>query len=156
MSNEAIPPVWAVAANIVTVRRFGPGGNEIKLGTKHFRPGTKVYIIDWYAGMCERITVVGRGRKSHRLIKIVLTVAAVENLRVKMVYEPAVLSKIKEHYPGNMDRLTKTSAETMCKIIPYWQAELNKNHADSELVKNKSSVQGFRFFVRKLFKFLKI
>ena len=47
------PPVWTVTANIVPTRKFGPGGTETRMGTKHFSPGTKVYIIDWYPGTCE-------------------------------------------------------------------------------------------------------
>nr|GFD56498.1 hypothetical protein [Tanacetum cinerariifolium] len=37
---------WTAVANIVRERPYGPGGAEIRLGTKHFAPGAKVYIID--------------------------------------------------------------------------------------------------------------
>ena len=42
---------------------------KIKKGTKHFSGGTKVYIIDWFPGMCETLIVVGRHRKAKRKFK---------------------------------------------------------------------------------------
>ncbi len=67
-----ITPIWTVVANIVRERSYGPGGKELKIGTKHFHPNTKVYVIDWYAGTCEKIIVIGQARKSRRFIKIVI------------------------------------------------------------------------------------
>lgn len=126
-TEKAIEPVWTVAANIVAERPYGPGGKERKRGTKYFRGGTKVYIIDWYAGMCEKIIVVGQARKTGRMIKIVIKATWVENLRVKLCYNPQVIEKIKEHYPGSrIGELNQEFAQTMYSAIPYWQQEINK------------------------------
>jgi len=119
---------WTAVANIVRERPYGPGGAEIRFGTKHFAPGAKVYIIDWYAGMCERIVVVGQHRKSKKLIAIVTDVKLVENLRAKVCYAPAVLAKIKQYfdkgyYPPRIKYLTQDFAELVCKTIPAWQAQ---------------------------------
>jgi hypothetical protein len=115
---------WTAVANIVRERPYSPGGAEIRLGTKHFAPGAKVYIIDWYAGMCERIIVVGQHRKSKHLIAIVIDVKLVENLRAKLCYAPAVLAKIKEyHQSDDLTFLTAEFADTLCKTIPFWQAQ---------------------------------
>jgi hypothetical protein len=118
---------WTVVGNIIRERPYGPGGAEIRVGTKHFTPGAKVYIIDWFAGTCARVVVVGLHRKSKKNIRLVIDVKLVENLRPKLCYTPAVSKKIREHYsPTRIKWLTKEFAETICKTIPYWQAELRK------------------------------
>ena len=115
---------WTAVANIVRERPYGPSGAETRYGTKHFAPGAKVYIIDWYAGMCERIIVVGQHRKSKRMIRLVINVKLVENLRVKVCYAPAVIAKIKEYYsPARLEYLSQAFAGTMCNIIPIWQTQ---------------------------------
>jgi hypothetical protein len=63
---------WTAVGNIVRERAYEPNGAETRLGTKHFAPGAKVYIIDWYGGMCQRIIVVGMHRKSKQLITLAL------------------------------------------------------------------------------------
>jgi hypothetical protein len=120
---------WTAVGNIVRERPYGPGGAETRFGTKHFAPGAKVYIIDWYAGMCRRIIVVGMHRKSKRWITLAIDVRLVENLRPKVCYDPTVIAKFKEHYslkehynPGSISSLTKTFAEAVCASIPYWQS----------------------------------
>ncbi|GAA4506327.1 hypothetical protein GCM10023172_35460 [Hymenobacter ginsengisoli] len=71
----------AAVANSIPERPYGPGGTETRYGTKHFAPGAKVYIIDWYAGTCERIIVVCQQRKSKQFITLVIDVKLAENLR---------------------------------------------------------------------------
>lgn len=127
-ATEAAPEAyWTAVGNIIRERPYGPGGAEIRIGTKHFAPGAKVYIIDWYAGMCERIVVVGLHRKSKKFIRLALDVKVVENLRPKLCYTPAAIRKIKDHYsPGRIPWLTEEFAKRMCEVIPYWQEELKK------------------------------
>lgn len=110
----------------------------MRAGTKHFAPGAKVYIIDWYAGMCQHIVVVGMHRKSKRLITLTLDVRLVENLRPKVCYDPKAIAKMKEHYspkernnPGRIDRLTKEFAETVCQALPHWQRNYKSTEAAS-------------------------
>lgn len=121
---------WTAVGNIVRERTYGPGGAETRLGTKHFAPGAKVYIINWYAGMCRRIIVVGLHRKSKRFITLALDVRLVENLRPKVCYDPAVIAKLKEHfspkphfYPGTIESLTQSFAQRVCATIPQWQQQ---------------------------------
>jgi hypothetical protein len=122
-----IESYWTAVGNIIRERPYGPGGAEIRLGTKHFAPGAKVYVIDWFAGTCARVTVIGLHRKSKKYIRLVIDVKLVETLRPKLCYTPAVIKKIHEHYsPTRIKWLTKEFAETLCKTIPYWQAELRK------------------------------
>ena len=133
-SKAALESYWTAVGNIVRERPYGPGGTETRLGTKHFAPGAKVYIIAWYAGMCRRIIVVGLHRKSKRLITLAIDVRLVENLRPKVCYDPVAIAKMKEHYspkphynPGRITSLTKEFAETICRSIPHWQLNYKNN-----------------------------
>ena len=116
---------WTAVANIVRERPYGPGGAETRRGTKHFASGAKVYIIDWFSGMCERIAVVGLQRGSKRLIALVIDVKLIKNLRVKVCYAPAVIAKIKEYQARqyHSTALTQEFAESLCQVLPIWQAE---------------------------------
>ena len=122
--SSNLEPLWTVNANIVEKHTFGPGGKEKRIGTKHFKPGTKVYIVDWFPGGISDIVVVGLARKPRRFIKIVISVMWVENLRVKLCYNPSALKKIYSHFDtenDNVSRLTKEFAEEMERVIPTWQ-----------------------------------
>ena len=94
-TEAALESCWTAVGNIIRERPYGPGGAEIRFGTKHFAPGAKVYIINWYAGMCERIIVAGMHRKSKHLITITIDVRLVENLRSKVYYNPGAITKFK-------------------------------------------------------------
>jgi hypothetical protein len=136
-AHAAPESYWTAVGNIVRERPYGPGGADIRFGTKHFAPGAKVYIINWYAGLCRRIVVVGLHRKSKRLITLALDVRLVENLRPKVCYDPAVIAKLKEYFtptpryhPGTLDSLTQAFAEQVCAAIPHWQ----RNYKNAEWV----------------------
>ena len=90
------PPVWAVAANIVQEHLLGVE-KELKRGTKHFRPGAKVYIVQ--EGWDENAEVVGHSRGGRR-IKIWLRRAYLENFRVELVYSPAVIKRLTNYRSG--------------------------------------------------------
>jgi hypothetical protein len=64
---------------------------DIRHGTKHFAPGTKVYCFRplWGDGY-EKILVVGLGRRSRRYIAVVVSWTALTNWRAQLVYSPAV------------------------------------------------------------------
>jgi hypothetical protein len=114
--------VWCVIANLVKERPFGPGGEEIRHGTKHFKGGAKLYIIDAYWGMCKSVTVIGHHRKGSRFIKLDIPASYVENLRVKPVYHPKVLQLIGEHFLSQKQYPDKAYAEKICSSIPLWKA----------------------------------
>jgi hypothetical protein len=123
-SKSAPECYWAAVANVITERPYGPGGLETRQGTKHFRPGAKVYIIDWFPGMCEAVTVIGHHRKSNQLMKLVVRVETLVRFRPKLCYSPAVNSIIEEHFAdeGGPHRLTKEFAEQLCEVLPRWKA----------------------------------
>ncbi|MDO7845801.1 hypothetical protein Q5H92_05490 [Hymenobacter sp. M29] len=152
---------WTAVANIIRERPYGPGGEEIRFGTNHFAPGAKVYIIDWYGGMCQRIIVVGLHRKSRRYITLTIDVRLVENLRPKVCYDPTVIAKFKEHHPPkpryNTDYtnyLTKEFAETVCHSIPYWQLNYKSAAETAELSIDEIKFRHPRTFLSRLQVFL--
>lgn len=136
---------WTAVANIVRERPYGPGGAEIRLGTKHFAPGAKVYIIGLFSGTCERIIVVGQHRKAKHLIAIIIDVKLVENLRAKVCYVPAVIAKIQEYYESDdLTFLTAEFADTLCKTIPFWQAQPWRQSQPAPVVPESATLQLLR------------
>lgn len=94
-AKETPEPVWCIVANIVYERPYGPSGEETRSGTKHFAPGAKVYIVDFFWGMGgQDVTVVGRHRKSHRYITIVIRSQWLVNWRAELIYSPHVIREV--------------------------------------------------------------
>ncbi len=116
-------PLWTLVANIKQEISYGEGKMETHKGSKQFSPGTKVYIIDWYAGMCKDITVIGLSRDTKKLITIVIRAEWIENFRVKLCYNPKVCSKIKTYFDkeeAGMQRYTGKFVNDMFIGIHQW------------------------------------
>jgi|GEM_PF-202255 len=114
---------WTAVANVVDERPYGPGGLETRRGTKHFRPGAKVYIIDWFPGMCDAVVVVGYHRKSGQLLTLTVQINTLRQFRAKVCYAPPVLKKIEAYFAdkGGSHWLTREFAEQLCATLPTWQ-----------------------------------
>lgn len=92
-----------IVGNIIGDHYWGEQ-KEIKSGTKHFRAGTKVYCIFMYGGMGhEHIRVLGKPRKSFRMVDVVIRPDYIKNFRVQKVYIPRVIDFIKK-YPRHANR----------------------------------------------------
>jgi hypothetical protein len=90
-------PVWCVAANVLMERGYGPGGAEKRRGTKHFAPGAKVFVYYFFWGTGgERVTVIGRHRKSHRFIRLTMPAKHLANWRAELVYSPYIAKQVRE------------------------------------------------------------
>jgi uncharacterized protein (TIGR02996 family) len=98
-------PVWCVTGNVVESRPFGPGGAETRYGTRLFKPRAKIYLAsiaasDWLflenPQTFHIVQVIGRHRKSLDWIGCILRVANTTNWRVDLVYQPAVLVRLKQ------------------------------------------------------------
>jgi hypothetical protein len=98
--DAAEPTDWCLIGNVVDERPFGEG-REIRRGTKHFTPGTKVYCLppQWGDGY-EKVVAVGICRKSRRWITVVMSRDLIKNWRAKRVYQPAALRRLREGYKG--------------------------------------------------------
>ena len=96
--NRGTESAWCVAANVVMECAYGPGGLEKRRGTKHFAPGAKVYVYDFFWGVAgERVTVMGRHRGSHRFIQLSMRAKHLANWRAELVYSPTVAKVIREN-----------------------------------------------------------
>jgi uncharacterized protein (TIGR02996 family) len=111
-------PIWCVAANVLMERPSGPGGVETRRGTKHFASGAKVYVFYFYWGMGgERVTAIGRHRKSKKYISLTTNASYLANWRVELVYSPTVIRRITEnggefgHFPRGGEESKRRAEE---------------------------------------------
>ena len=109
----------SIVGNIIDRHIWGQE-KRIQRGTKHFRPGTKVYCIFEFGGNGhEHIRVMGKPRKSSRLIDVVISTSLIKKFRMQKVYDPKIISFIKKHggpsaeymAQWGFDGLNKTNAE---------------------------------------------
>lgn len=89
--------IWCLVGNVVEKHLCGES-REIKIGTKHFSPNTKVYCFPplWGDGY-EDIKVIGHPRHRKSLITIVMKSKYINNWRIQKVYNPFVIKKMIEH-----------------------------------------------------------
>ncbi len=104
---EEQKPVWCVVANVKETREHGES-KEIKFGTKHFFPGTKVYCypVLWGDGY-EQIKVIGRHRGSHKYVTMIISSSWLENWRTKLVYSPEVIARFEGRWNSTQDSRAK-------------------------------------------------
>jgi hypothetical protein len=116
-------PVWCVVANVVRERPFGPGGAETRHGTKHFRGGAKVHIVDAYWGMCTHVVVIGQRRSSMKWTRVAMSVAHLENFRAKLVYGPQVVDGAIMFNGGRQDCWDRDDVQRACSAFGVWKKE---------------------------------
>ena len=74
---------WCLVGNIVDRHYFGET-KEIRRGTKHFGPNTRVYCFPEFPGCGDEvIRVIGKPRRSLRMIDVAIRCKLVKNFRVK-------------------------------------------------------------------------
>ena len=112
---------WCLVGNIVDEHEWGED-HIIRHGTKHFLPGTKVYVELAYPGMGnESIVVIGMARHTKKYIEVAISRKYVHNFRLDKVFKPAVLERMRnsKHLwwgASDEDRVTITGcAESMNK-----------------------------------------
>jgi len=124
-----LEPFWCATANVKKEILFGEE-HILRKGTKHFRGGAKVYIVDAYWGMCNSVSVVGHHRANGRYIKIDIHVKRLESFRLELVYSPRVAEFIREHYAEKsgtaFKRYTKEFAEKIVASLPLWIENYHK------------------------------
>lgn len=109
-SESSEDQIWCVVANVVAEHPVGEN-KEIRSGTKHFSAGTKVYCFPplWGDGY-EDIKVIGRHRGSRKLVEMVMPSKWLTNWRVKMVFSPFVLGRMKGHWDGSKESRKKADS----------------------------------------------
>jgi hypothetical protein len=103
-------PLWCVAASIVASPPGGPSESSTQIGTKHFRPEAKVYVIDWVPGDSGTAVVIGHHRKSRQFVKAVIGVAWLEHACLEQVTIATVTTLVRKHEKNGGTPLTKERA----------------------------------------------
>lgn len=121
--------VWALVGNIKEEHKFGEN-HEIRKGTKHFSPGTKVYLscCHWGDGY-ENINVIGKPRHSRKYIAIIMRREYIDNFRMQKIYKPSVLTRMK--IDKGWGGFWNNSEESRLEIIRYLSF-LNPEEAEKE------------------------
>ncbi len=88
--------IWCVRANVVDSRPYGPLGLERRSGTKHFRAGAKVWVVDAHFGMVDTVIVIGHHRGGGRLVTLHMRVQFLRDFKAAVLYSPGVLRRIAE------------------------------------------------------------
>src|SRR6516225_1434170 len=103
-------PVWCLVANVVEERKYGEG-DEVRRGTKHFKPGAKVHCfpVMWGDGY-ENIQVVARHRGSNQYVTMIVASKHLTNWRVQLVYSPEVVRRLEGRWDGSK-KAKKTAEE---------------------------------------------
>lgn len=90
---------YCVVGNIIDKQYYGEEKNEIRRGTKQFRPNAKVYIFPEFGGDGhEHIVVIGKPRKLHKLIEIIIDSNKIKNVRLEKIYSPYLKEKIQNNF----------------------------------------------------------
>ncbi|MEM8982111.1 MAG: hypothetical protein AAGC71_03735 [Pseudomonadota bacterium] len=108
-----------VKAKVVEIRSYGEE-HEPRSGTKHFKAGAKVFVIDAYWGMCDAVTVIGHHRASGRYAKLDMSVMHLSDFALTVVYSPKALALIDQHFSGRHP-YTEDYAESLLEVLPVWQ-----------------------------------
>lgn len=119
-------PVWCVVANMGADHPYGPGGAEIRRGTRHFAPGARLYVrhtMGWMGDLPD-LEVVGRHRATHRYVRMVVDGALLERWRADLVYSPEVIRLLQPYWDGTV--ASQREAEELADI---WARERAKQRA---------------------------
>jgi hypothetical protein len=126
MTPHPEPPVWCVRANVVQEREFGPLGFERRSGTKHFRGGAKVWVIDAFFGVAETVIVVGHHRGGGRLVKMALHVRVLTDFKAALVYSPGVTNLLVEHHAPLHAPIDELTARERAAAFQRWKEQSSR------------------------------
>jgi hypothetical protein len=117
---------WCLVGNVVEAHAFGEA-KEVRRGSRHFTPGTKVYCLppQWGDGY-EKVVAVGLARGSRRWVTVVMPRRLITNWRAKVVYKPAVLRRLREGFNG-LNRQWKSQKE-----VESWADSLRREGASGD------------------------
>ena len=113
-------PVWCPIATVSVHRSGVADESDGHQGTKHFAPGTKVYlrhILGYHNARDDQpvVEVVGRHRRTHRYARLALRNAWVEYWEVDLVYSPTVIRLLWPKWDGTAD--SKATAEEYVRTL---------------------------------------
>ena len=128
---------WCLVGNIVEKHEFGEQ-HEIRYGTKHFSPGTKVFINLVYGGFGhDKIQVIGIPRHKRNYIEVAIPRAYVENFRIQKVFKPSVIKRMsnsKWRWWGNTDDIRNEIIKVLEWLNPQ---EAQEAKIKFQIIENK-------------------
>lgn len=87
---------WCLVGNIAESHEYGED-HEIKIGTKQFMPGAKIYLAPAQWGdSYEKVVVIGKPRRKHNFIEIVMRRKYITDYRLQKVFRLAVLERMEK------------------------------------------------------------
>jgi hypothetical protein len=128
-ANPPPPPeaVWCLVANVAEFQVHGED-HEVRRGTKHFSPNTKVYCFpSLWSDAYENVQVIGRHRGSSRLIVLIMPRKRLTNWRVKLVRHPYVVAKLGNYW-------TEAYAHEVAAYVQFEEAADASKRQGFELV----------------------
>jgi len=118
--------IWCLVGNIIDEHYYGTD-KEIKHGTKHFSPSTKVYCFPMNWGDAyEKIKVIGRHRKTIGNICIVMPSKYITNWRLQKVHRPNVLKLMHSQDGWTDSDKDKETILDMLKWLPEITMKMDK------------------------------
>jgi len=86
--------IWCLVGNVIE-KHFWGENKEIRIGTKQFSPGTKLYCypVQWGDGY-QKVKVIGRPRKFKKFINVVINSDYITNWRKEKVYNPFIIKQL--------------------------------------------------------------
>lgn len=117
--ESRVNSIWCVVANIAEDIPFGEE-KQLRKGTKHFSPGTKIYCYPPLWDTWKGIQVIGRHRGSKQFVTMVINLNWLVNYRIKLVYNPLILNLLSKYWDGTDD--SKKRAENLIDILDYWKS----------------------------------
>lgn len=120
---EEIPEArWMVVANVVRWRRYGPGGQELRPGTKAYKGGARVFVVPDYPGMGHmEVTAIGQARTTGHWITICTPTRHLHTFRAKLVHAPAVLRRASPE--GHTEECAREWAAALARLAARYRRE---------------------------------
>jgi hypothetical protein len=128
---DSIEWVYCLVGNIIDKHEFGEN-KEIRYGTKHFAPGTKVYCYPGMYSNDERVYVVGKPRKTFKLIKVIMPTKYITNFRLKRIYDKRI---IKDMILDGGWHSFSNPEERIIKLAKSLNVEINNIQEENDIEK---------------------
>ena len=107
-----VEPVWCLVADVAEQPPYGPGRTDWQGGLPLFAPGTRVHVVDGYAGLgYQTVTVVGSTGPRPGYATVAVATEHLTNWRVKLVSSPDVLEQLDAVSPPPGSGLSAHSAD---------------------------------------------
>ncbi len=118
--------IWCLIGNVID-KHSSKTDPEIKRGTKHFSPNTKVYCfpVQWGDGYTN-IKVIGKHRKTSRTVCIVMPAKFIINWRLQKVYSPHIIRVMQSQNGWTSNDKDKNAILKMLTWLPDRTTEMDQ------------------------------